>query len=96
MTRDAFDMFQEPERGRFGDNERAERKGPRVTGASDLVDLTLNFAAQTPLAIAVCDPAGNPRKHIWLPKSQIEFEMKGKGVVVVTLPKWLAKSKGLI
>jgi len=92
MPKDTLDMFNEPERGGFGDNESPQR----VIGASDLVDLTLRFAAETPLALAVCDPAGNPRKHIWLPKSQIEFVTKGAGLVEVTIPSWLAKDKRLI
>ena len=42
--KDAFDKFQSPDRGRFGDNELAPERttrGPRVTGASDLKDLEL-------------------------------------------------------
>lgn len=96
--KDAFDRFQEPERGRFGDNEATPSPGrrPRVTGASDLVDLTLQMHQNKPLAIAVTDPAKPSSKWIWLPKSQIEIEPKGGAVVVVTMPEWLASSKDLL
>jgi hypothetical protein len=93
MTRDTFDMFQRPDRGRFGDNESI-RGNDSVR--SDLVDLTLNFRSETPLAIAVTDPATAKSKWVWLPKSGIEFEAKGKGFVEVTMPASLAKEKGLI
>jgi hypothetical protein len=95
MTRDTFDRFQQPERGRFGDNEQRSRS-PRVTGASDLIDLTLTIRCEKPHAIDVSDPAGPASRWIWLPKSQIEFEKVSATVVTVTLPEWLAKDKGLI
>jgi len=90
------DMF-EP-RGRFGDNEmRAPRN--RVTGASDLVDVTVYLMHDNPdkKAIAVCDPAkAGKAPWIWLPRSQIEYVKQEPGVVIVTLPEWLAKDKGLV
>jgi hypothetical protein len=98
MTRDTFDNFQQPERGRFGDNEAAEPKArskPRVTGASDLIDLTLRLMKDNPLSIAVTDPAKRDGKWIFLPKSQIEYRDIGHGTVIVTLPGWLAEDKGL-
>jgi len=95
--KDAFEKFQQPERGRFGDNESApSRSHPRVTGASDLVDLTLQLRQEKPLAIAVTDPAKLSLGWVWLPKSQIEYQKRQGAIVVVTLPEWLAKSKGLI
>jgi hypothetical protein len=98
MTRDSFDMFQEPERGRFGENELQHRPGagPRVTGASNLIDLTLQLMKDNPLSIAVRDPAHPGAKWVFLPKSQVEFVEKGHGVVEVAMPSWLAKDKGLI
>ena len=96
--RDTFDMFQEPERGRFGENEQ-RRQGPKVTGTSDLQDLTLILKAQTSQAIGVIDPAKpslNNGKPIWLPKSQVEIERGRGAMVTVTLPEWLARDKGLI
>jgi hypothetical protein len=96
MTRDTFDRFQQPERGRFGDNESKHSRGPRVTGASDLVDLALRLMKNNPLSIAVTDPAKPGSKWIFLPKSQIEYVEKDHGTVIVTLPEWLAREKGLI
>jgi hypothetical protein len=94
MPRDLYDEFTEREdRGRFGERERS--RAQRVTGASDLVDLTLQLRQEKPLAIAITDPAKAGAAWIWLPKSQIEFEKKSAGVVVVTLPEWLAVDKGL-
>ena len=99
-SRDAFDQFEQRDRGLFGDNEMAEQhrpgRGPRVTGASDLHDLTLILKAQTAQAIGVLDPAKpslNNGQPIWLPKSQVEFEHGKGGTVVVTLPEWLAREK---
>ena len=97
MPRDTFDMFEPPERGRFGDNEQHRPgRGPKVTGASDLIDLTLTLREERPVSIAVTDPKGPMAKWVWLPKSQIEFEHGASGMVVVTIPTWLAKDKGLI
>lgn len=88
---DTFSRFQPRERGLFGDNEY-ER--PRVNAGvkSTLLDLDLPYVRQTPLAVGV--QPGN--EVIWLPKSQIEFELTGEKQVRVTLPRWLAKEKGLI
>jgi hypothetical protein len=93
MMRDIFDIFQERARERFGDGE-VIRGNDSVR--SDLVDLALNLKCDKPLSIAVTDPAGAQSKWIWLPKSQIEYEAKGRGVVIVSLPQWLAQEKGLI
>lgn len=110
--RDTFDMFREPERGRFGDNEAAsERNRSRVTGASDLIDLTMCLHAESKRgmkeqgAIRVSSD-GDDAKALWLPKSQCEFVLTGRRqrsrqgpgveIVTVTLPEWLAKEKGLI
>lgn len=88
-------MFEKPERGRFGDDESESIRG-NDSVRSDLVDLTMNLHLEKPLAIAVTDPAKPQSEWIWLPKSKIEYEKLGKGVVTVTLPKWLAKDKGLV
>lgn len=112
MTRDTVDMFREPERGRFGDNEAApERSRARVTGASDLVDLTMCLHAESKRgqkeqgAIRVSSD-GDDTKAQWLPKSQVEFYLTGRRqrsrqgpgveIITVTLPEWLAKEKGLV
>lgn len=84
MTRDTFDMFQDKDRGRFGDEEQS-RSRPRVTGASDLHDLTLVFHHETSpgkpdsgALLASID--GDENKAVWLPKSQIEFKATGNYV----------------
>lgn len=61
---------------------------------SKLVDLSLHYHLATDKAIMVSEN-GDEDKAVWLPKSQIEYEIK-KGSVEVTLPEWLAKAKGLI
>jgi hypothetical protein len=104
MTRDTFDQFQQRERGRFGDGERPCSKGPRVTGASNLVDLDLILHNDNSDkdAIAVSERKNTPFENWkWLPRSQIEYLATGFGVngsplVRVTLPEWLARDKGLI
>lgn len=113
MSRDAFDRFQPRERGLFGDNEQAEAPGrgprPRVTNASDLVDITLVLHHQTDRAVLV-SITGEEARAVWLPKSRIEVERTGGGIVgtrkdgaqmsletvVVTVPEGLAKDKGLL
>jgi hypothetical protein len=108
--KDAFDKFAPPERGRFGDNEMAPERStrPRVTGASDLKDLTLKQHAKTAAGVLVSDGSAN-KKPQWLPLSQVEIEDTGRiervwnddrrnhaPIVIVTLPEWLAREKGLI
>jgi hypothetical protein len=98
MTRDSFDRFTPPDRGRFGDNEirsHVER--------SNLVDLDFWLRNDNPekKAIAVSAERDTPfDKWAWLPRSLIEYELKGSvrgtSLVRVTLPEPLAKEKGLI
>lgn len=99
MTRDTFDRFQTPDRGRFGDNEYASDQPEKLTGSARLHDFTLTLRQEKPLAIAVTDPNARQltgTKWIWLPKSKIEFEKVSATSVKVTLPEWLAKEKGLV
>jgi hypothetical protein len=104
MTRDTFEAFQDPERGRFGDNELRPEKAPRVNGASDLVDLDMILHNDNPAkkAIAVSYAADTPfDKWVWLPRSLIEVENlgvnnRGKRGVRITLPEYVAKEKGLV
>jgi Holliday junction resolvase len=76
MTRDTYEqmtLFEREGRGRLGDRESADpRAGARAK--SDLVDLDLAYAGHTPLAIKVKNRAG---RWVNLPKSQIEFALKG-------------------
>jgi hypothetical protein len=92
MPRDTYDMFNRSERGRFGDAEVRGNESVR----SDLVDFTFLLRDEKPLALAVSQTEGSQAKWIWLPKSKIEFVLKGKGLVEVTMPQWLAREKGLI
>lgn len=62
---------------------------------SDLIDLTMHRHHETERAILVSDD-GNREKAVWLPKSAVEVEEKGRGVVIVTLPEPLAIEKGLV
>lgn len=64
-------------------------------GKSDLIDIMMQLHAETAKAVLVSDD-GDKDKAIWLPLSQIEVEHQSKGVVLVTLPEWLAEQKGLI
>jgi hypothetical protein len=108
--KDSFDTFAPPDRGRFGDNEAApqSRTRPRVTGVSDLKDLSLMRHAKTAKAVLVSD-GRHGNKPQWIPLSQVEVEDTGEvgmvwnddrrsnaPIVIVTLPEWLARDKGLI
>lgn len=57
-----------------------------------LFDATLQFIRETDKAI--CCTEGKYEDAIWLPKSQIEYEVKGQ-LVEVTMPTWLAAEKKL-
>jgi hypothetical protein len=90
---DEFMRERNEARGRFGEEPIRGNDSVR----SDLVDLTLQLRFERPSSIAVSDPV-KPRATpwTWLPRSQIEIEKKSASVVVVTLPKRLAREKGLI
>lgn len=62
---------------------------------SDLLDITVQLHHETPKAILVSDD-GDKDKAVWLPFSQCEVERKSGGIVIVTLPEWLATDKGLV
>ena len=93
MTRDTFDMFEQPERGRFGDDET--RHNRRTTDNAEIIRLLLRLHRDNPLSITVSDPAKPGGKRISLPKSQIEYRDLGHAAVEVTLPEWLAILEGL-
>lgn len=97
MTGDSFDRFQPQQRGRFGDNEYRSEQPERLKGGAKLHDLTLTLRNdKKPLAIAVTDPARRGSEWIWLPRSQIEIQSVTGTAIVVTVPEWLAKEKGLV
>jgi hypothetical protein len=60
-----------------------------------LTDVTMQLHHETDKAVLVSDD-GDRDNAKWLPLSQIEIERKADGVVIVTLPTWLAKQEGLI
>jgi len=75
MTRDTLDMFQQPDRGRFGDNETQPRpgNGPKVTGSSRLVDLDMVRHNDVIMPASIlCSLEGSRTKAVVLPKSQIK------------------------
>lgn len=53
----------------------------------------LLFMEEREKAICVSEDGGKTK--IWLPKSQIEYEDKGSGLVNITIPLWLASEKKL-
>ena len=59
-------------------------------GKKTLVDASFNFEAETEKAIKVNEGG----ESFWLPKSQIEYEVKGTAVEV-TMPLWLAQEKSV-
>lgn len=61
---------------------------------TEIVDLSLEFLRETDKAIQVTEDGGKTSQ--WLPKSQIEFELKTDGSVEVQLPRWLYEEKGFI
>jgi len=64
-----------------------------VTGKSELVRLEAVVHAETTKAfkIDVNDDGG-----VWVPKSQVEVEIKTKNTIIVEMPEWMAYEKGLI
>ncbi|MER8503824.1 hypothetical protein [Mesorhizobium sp. M1142] len=66
-----------------------------TSGRSDLIDLTLALHAITGKAVRVSE-TGDDAKAVWVPVSEIEMVKKPGGLVVVTMPEWLALSKGFI
>ena len=64
-------------------------------GRKTLHDDSYQFVRETEKAICVTDG----KKEVWLPKSQIEYELKqvtGTTFADVTMPEWLAIDKGLV
>ena len=62
----------------------------------ELIDVLVRLHHETERAVLVSD-TGNRNDAVWLPLSQIEFISGPKpGTIEITLPEWLALSKGLI
>lgn len=62
---------------------------------SELVEIEMQQHAVTDRAIRVSKD-GDDRAAVWLPLAHIEVEPRRRGVVLVTLPSWLAYEKELI
>jgi hypothetical protein len=78
MTRDGYDLFGRPDRGRFGDHESQEIRG-NDSVRSDLVDLPLALHYETPARGAnpgavLVSIDGDEAKAQWIPKSRCEVE----------------------
>lgn len=58
----------------------------------ELFDVACRFLRSTDKAICVTEDDG--KTEIWLPISQIEYELKQSGACEVTMPVWLAREKG--
>lgn len=95
---DSFDRFQQPDRGRFGDNESAPQS-PTRQARSNLCDLDVYLHHDKPEKRAIAVSLSNTTpfaQWIWLPRSMIEYELTGLKSCRVTLPESFAKEKGLI
>lgn len=62
---------------------------------AELVDIFMQLHHKTEKAVLVSDD-GEEDHAKWIPLSMIEIEEQKDGVVLITLPSWLAKDKGLI
>lgn len=68
-------------------------------GTARLTDIAVVLHRETDRAVLVSDGIGDA---VWLPKSQVGIDRtnerfeRGRHVVTITLPEWLAKEKGLI
>lgn len=58
-----------------------------------LFDASFMFIRETEKAICVTEDGG--KTEHWLPKSQIEYDLRADNSVEVTMPIWLASEKGL-
>ncbi|MBM3605117.1 MAG: hypothetical protein FJX25_10275 [Alphaproteobacteria bacterium] len=62
---------------------------------SNIIDIEGQIHARTDRAI-LFSTDGEEDGAAWLPLSQVEVEMKGRNIAVVTLPEWLAVERGLV
>lgn len=63
--------------------------------SAKLCDLELHLHAETDKAILVSTD-GNADNAKWVPKSQCEYEVKKRNLIVVTMPEYLATDKELV
>jgi len=95
MTRDTFEKFQAPDRGRFGDNEYRDNEVERLPskGGKKLHDLNCVVVERRAHAVKVrLDSNG---RYEWFPLSQVELTPVGRAHSIA-VPEWLLKSKGLV
>lgn len=63
--------------------------------AEKLCDLFLHLHAKTAKALLLSTD-GDEARAKWIPRSQIEFEIKLRNGVDVTMPEWLAIKSGFV
>ena len=67
-----------------------------MTKSAEVYDIPCRIKARTSMAILI-DHDGNLEHEVWLPLSQTEVgEANSQGIVIVTIPEWLASKKGLL
>lgn len=66
----------------------------REEDETEMIELSVVFHRETLMGVQVSDDGTNEHA-VWLPKSQIEYMLRGKSMML-TLPEWLARDKGLI
>jgi len=108
MTRDTFDRFSTPYRGRFGDNDTAPI-GSNDSACFNLtnIDVVIHHGTEKALLVSI---DGMESRAQWLPRSAIDIEhkpgfvtaTKRNGQIIqcahamIVIPVNLAKEKGLI
>ena len=93
-----LNLFQDDNRGRFGDNEYAPDVRDDAEESEEAETLTGEFVYcdERPAALAVRDRKKPSGPWVWLPKSKIEWAHASGGNVEIKIPMWLAKQKGLV
>lgn len=96
--RDTFEKFQQPDRGRFADNEyRGDNEVERlpVRGGKKLHDLDCVVVERRERAVKV-RLASNGRTE-WFPLSQAELTPKENGQGhSIAVPEWILREKGIV
>lgn len=62
---------------------------------TEVVDIRGLVHSRTNRAILFSDDGGQ-ENAVWLPLSQVEVEMHGRGIATVTMPEWLAVKEGFV
>ena len=62
----------------------------------DLHEFTLQLHRETAQAVFVSDD-GQVKRAVWIPRSQCaSIDERPCGIVVIEIPEWLAKDKGIL